>query len=71
MAREILLSPCDFDWNFVQNFHKNIPQFILVRLVKFVLGAVHKGRPQFLGGEGVPNCRRLPTLGGGGHSVAK
>ena len=23
------------------------------------LGAVHKGRPHFLGGEGVPNCRRL------------
>ena len=30
------------------------------------IGAVHKGCPQFLGGEGVPNCRRLPTLGGRG-----
>ena len=32
----------------------------------FKLGADLKGRPQFLGVEGVPNCRRLPTRGGGG-----
>ena len=36
-----------------------------------LLGAVHKGRPQFLGGEGVPNCRHLQTWGGEGSQECR
>ena len=35
-------------------------------LIFLSLGAVHKGRPHFLGGEGGPKCRRLQTQGGEG-----
>ena len=37
----------------------------------FKLGADLKGRPQFLGVEGVPNCRRLPTRGGEGSKKCR
>jgi hypothetical protein len=44
---------------------------IVYDFVESTLGAVHKGRPHFLGGEGVPNCRRLPTLGGEGSQECR
>ena len=50
---------------------KVIPHFFLFLCTTALLGAVHKGRPQLFWGEGVPNCRRLQTLGGEGSQECR